>query len=223
MAQARTSLASLMVILVILMYLFLNSSYFTASELKWTGLVLLSAEQLDEYVNFQPANVLRLDKWALQRRLEEHPWVERASVRWSWPNNVEVMVSERMPLAWIAQQDRIFVLDKTGVLMTPPQQLSVLELPQVVNIDLSSTAQLKAAARVLLAVPPAMVGTLAKWDAAQQALVSKSGVQVLMGDTEDLELKFLLLEELWHDLADQGIDPAVIDLRIPKNPVVRPR
>ena len=105
MAQARTSLASLMVILVILMYLFLNSSYFTASELKWTGLVLLSAEQLDEYVNFQPANVLRLDKWAARG---EHPWVERHSPL-ELANNMEVMVSEHASLDCAAScsgQDR---------------------------------------------------------------------------------------------------------------------
>lgn len=223
MTQPKTSFAFFMVILVILLYLFLNSSYFTAASLKWTGLVLLDEEQLDEFVDFEPTNVLYLDKTALQRRLEQHPWVEKATVKWSWPNTVEVLIAERLPLAWVAHEDRIYVLDKSGVLMTPPKQLPVLELPQVVNVDPASPAQLKAAARLLTAVPPGMVGNLAKWDGANRALVTKSGVQIIMGDLEDLEAKFMLLEELWQELTAQGIDPAVIDLRVLKNPVVRPK
>jgi hypothetical protein len=90
-------------------------------------------------------------------------------------------------------------------------------------VDLTAQAQLKAAARVLAAVPPGMVGTFARWDGASRALVTKSGVEIIMGDMEDVEAKLLLLEELWQDLAAQGLDPAVIDLRVLKNPVVRLR
>ncbi|HHT72648.1 MAG TPA: FtsQ-type POTRA domain-containing protein [Firmicutes bacterium] len=223
MNQPKTSLAFLLVILVVLAYLFLNSSYFTAAALQWTGLVLLDGAQLDDFVDFQPTNVLYLDKGALQRRLEEHPWIEKATVRWTWPNHVEVMISERLPLAWVAYGDIIYVLDRSGALMAPPSQFSVLELPKVVNVDLTAQAQLKAAARVLAAVPPGMVGTFARWDGASRALVTKSGVEIIMGDMEDVEAKLLLLEELWQDLAAQGLDPAVIDLRVLKNPVVRLR
>ena len=191
MNQPKTSLAFFLVILVVLAYLFLNSSYFTAAALQWTGLVLLDGAQLDDFVDFQPTNVLYLDKGALQRRLEEHPWIEKATVRWTWPNHVEVMISERLPLAWVAYGDIIYVLDRSGALMAPPSQFSVLELPKVVNVDLTAQAQLKAAARVLAAVPPGMVGTFARWDGASRALVTKSGVEIIMGDMEDVEAKLL--------------------------------
>lgn len=221
MIQPRTSLAFLIVALVISGYLFLNSDYFTAAALEWTGLVLLEEEQLNEYIGFQPTNVLYLDKGQLVRRLEEHPWVEKASVKWAWPNRIAVTVEERLPLAWVRRGSDVYVLDKNGALMTPPRQLPVLELPEVVNAAVDSSAQLKAAARVLTAVPPSIVGILAKWDAGTRSLVTKSGVEILIGDLESLEAKFVLLEELWKDLASQGAEPLVIDLRVPKSPVVR--
>ena len=100
-----------------------------------------------------------------------------------------------------------------------PQVIFVLG-PRVVNVDLTAQARLTAAR---VCSPPGMVRTFARWDGASRALVTKSGVEIIMGDMEDVEAKLLLLEELWQDLAAQGLDPAVIDLRVLKNPVVRLR
>ena len=136
---------------------------------------------------------------------------------------MEVTVSERIPVAWVTAENGTFFLDKSGMLLDPLQTMPVVDLPQVVNLDLDSLEQRRAAARLVTALPPHIVSSLIKWDVKSQALVTESGAKILLGDLEDLQSKFALLELIWNDLSAQGIDPEVIDLRVLKNPVVRPR
>lgn len=222
-SSKKTGFASFVFIAVISIYLFLNSSYFTASGLEWTGLVLLTKAQMEDHTPFEPCNVLKIDRRALARQIEQHPWVEKAGVRWIWPNTMEVTVSERIPVAWVTAENGTFFLDKSGMLLDPLQTMPVVDLPQVVNLDLDSLEQRRAAARLVTALPPHIVSSLIKWDVKSQALVTESGAKILLGDLEDLQSKFALLELIWNDLSAQGIDPEVIDLRVLKNPVVRPR
>ncbi|NLM39726.1 MAG: FtsQ-type POTRA domain-containing protein [Firmicutes bacterium] len=222
MTQSRkTSLAAFGVVVVVAVYLFLNSSYFTAAGLTWTGLNFLDEALLNEHVCFQPCNVLQIDRRALERQIEQHPWVENATVRWQWPNTIEVEVAERFPVASVAGPDGPLLIDRAGVLLTPPVKWHGSELPRIVNVDLTSTDQLKSAARIVSEMPPAITAHLDKWDAADRALITEEGTRILLGELEDLQSKFALLELIWNDLAANGKVPAVIDLRVLKNPVVR--
>ncbi len=219
--SGKTSLAAFVVIIVVLVYLFLSSNHFTAAEIKWTGLSFLDETQLNEHVDFQACNVLQLDRRALERRVEQHPWVEDAVVRWQWPNTIEVEISERLPIASVTGPDGILLIDRMGVLLPPPANWYGVELPQVVNVDLTSAEQLKSTARILSEIPLEVMVRLERWDAADRALITKEGTRILLGELEDLHSKFALLELIWTDLASQGEVPAVIDLRVLKNPVVR--
>jgi cell division protein FtsQ len=55
-----------------------------------------------------------------QQQLQTLPWVERASVERLLPNQVRVHVTERVPVAFAQDGDSMMLVDRHGVLLTPP-------------------------------------------------------------------------------------------------------
>ncbi len=79
--------------------------------------------------------LLRTDPAALQRTLETHPWIRRASVRRVFPDILAVDVQEREPVAILRADGRDFLVDYEGVLLTerPPQDGE--SLPVLKGVD----------------------------------------------------------------------------------------
>jgi len=53
--------------------------------------------------------------------LEEIPWVEAATVQRLLPNRVRVQLRERTPVAFLRQGSALSLVDRFGVILTPPQ------------------------------------------------------------------------------------------------------
>jgi cell division protein FtsQ len=55
-----------------------------------------------------------------KKQLEEIPWVESAAVMRLYPNRVRIELHERTPVAFVAVNSHIAVIDAHGVIMDPP-------------------------------------------------------------------------------------------------------
>lgn len=56
-----------------------------------------------------------------RRSLEEIAWVESATVQRLLPNRVRVYLRERVPVAFLREGHGLALLDRTGVILTPPE------------------------------------------------------------------------------------------------------
>jgi cell division protein FtsQ len=76
-------------------------------------------------------SLLRLDSAAVRERIERLPWIQTATVTRVFPDRLSISVTERTPSARWRRDDRIFLVDATGRVLTQIQPGSVPHLPLV--------------------------------------------------------------------------------------------
>lgn len=59
-----------------------------------------------------------------RRTLEEIPWIETATVQRFFPDRLRVHIRERTPVAFLRQGSRLWLVDRYGVLLAPPEGAS---------------------------------------------------------------------------------------------------
>ena len=79
--------------------------------------------------------LLRTDPTVLQRTLETHPWIRRASVRRVFPETLAVDVQEREPVAILRTGGRDFLVDYEGVLLAERPAQDDETLPVLKGVD----------------------------------------------------------------------------------------
>lgn len=220
LSSAKNALYVFVLALVIALYLFANSTFFETDEIEWTGLSYLSTEQLDLYMDFPLTNVWRVDTRELVVTLTEHPWIETATASWRWPNHVHVSITERTPLAQTPTAGGWVLLDREGGLLPPTEAGGMYSLPIVTNLDLSSSEQLVATARLINMIPASLRESISEWNCTNRSFITRGGTEILMGQPMELEEKFVLLEKILEDLTRRNENPRRIDLRVPRSPVI---
>jgi cell division protein FtsQ len=68
----------------------------------------------------QGRSVLRIPLTERRRELEAIPWVAQATVRRALPNNIEVEITERVPIAFLRQGSDLALVDIHGVILERP-------------------------------------------------------------------------------------------------------
>lgn len=176
--------------------------------------------------------MVEVDTGRVIRRVEALPWVKDARARREWPATVRIELTERVPAAVLPVEGgrRWAVTDATGrILAVEPAKPP--ELPAIGNIAAvgapgSSVARDAAAAlRVIGALPRELrprVADVATTSGGEVELqLSPPGGVVRLGQPESLSLKFSALRTLLEKVDLAAV--AVIDLRVPRAPVLTRR
>jgi hypothetical protein len=79
-------------------------------------------------------SIWALEPRALERRLEEHPWIRRACVRRELPRRLIIEVSEREAAA-VVLIDQFYYVDRAGVVFARVGAGDSLDLPFVTGIE----------------------------------------------------------------------------------------
>src|SRR5256712_4421072 len=96
----------------------------------------VSREQVLELLDLPTdRGLLRADPTVLQRTLETHPWIRRASVRRMFPKTLAVDVQEREPVAILRTGGRDFLVDYEGVLLAERPAQDDETLPVLKGVD----------------------------------------------------------------------------------------
>jgi len=174
--------------------------------------------------------LIDLDLQAMARRVEDLPWVDRASVRRSWPGTVEVVFTERIPVASVEVRGSIsrLLVDNTGRILgtaTPSDD----KLPRLLRLEgkfevgsiLDSRSQdlLAAAAAIPDPMGASVVGVgLVEGPGGGVVLRLRPQGLVLLGDVSDLAQKMVAAAAVFAqvDLTDLN----TIDVRVAVSPVV---
>jgi cell division protein FtsQ len=84
-------------------------------------------------------NLFRLSLDDVRREVESIPWVQSASLRRVLPNHLQVDVTERKPVAYVNTGNGLKLVDREGVLLEKPAEVS-FDFPVVTGIDRSMSA-----------------------------------------------------------------------------------
>jgi len=164
---------------------------------------------------------------AAETRIEQLPWVLRATVSRQWPDGVRIAVTERTPVAVVASgTSRWAEVDRSGrvleIVSTPPTglpQLAISGTPGVSGSELGQSARPGLA--VVASLPPAFVAQVVSVDAKtgdQLRLQLTTPISVLLGGPVQLPAKY---SDVASILAHAVLHPGdVIDVTVPGSPVV---
>ena len=182
-----------------------------------------------------------LDHW--RQRLLASPWVRDAALRRSLPSTVEVVVSERQPIAIGRLSDEMYLVDDRGTIIDQyGPQYDDLDLPIVDGLaatfipgtpgasagPMTDSARAELAARVIAALKanPDIAQRLSQIDVSDlhnaQVIVSGDAAVISLGDDQ-----FLARLESYLDLApalhDHVAEIDHVDVRFENRIYVRPK
>lgn len=188
-----------------------------------------------------------LDRW--RQRLLASPWVRDASLRRSLPSTVEVVVSEREPIAIGRINDDMYLIDERGTIIDQyGPQYQDLDLPIVDGLTATPSSRTQApsdgngsasgpvpdraradlAARVIAALraKPAIGGRLSQIDVSDfhnaQVILAGDAAVISLGEDQ-----FLARLESYLDLApalhDRVTEIDHVDVRFDNRVYVRPK
>lgn len=216
----RRIIPIIIIILVLGLYAFLNSSLFVVGSLEWEGVNILDIGQLNEWTSFKSQNVFQIEHNLLATTIEENNWVKSANVKWRWPNRLVIQIKERVPLAMVPISENYLILDAEGLLLPPNEGLSVVALPLITNVAVNDQEVFRTIARILAHVPASLFESISEWNATEQTLILRNGIQIYLGDLRNLDQKFATLEMILLDLEVRNRAVKRIDLRILNSPVI---
>ena len=162
----------------------------------------------------------RLDTVALRAEILALRGVKDVRIARSWPHGLDVVVTERVPVAAVPDGGRYVLLDAEGVRVGTRDAVPA-KLPEVaVPLDDGSALALQSALRVLAALPPGLSKQVASVSADTQddvETVLREGQSIQWGGSGQLALKV----EIVSMLRKVEPDAAVIDVSSPELPVTR--
>ena len=174
---------------------------------------------IDRRVNVWLQNVA-----AAAARVATIPDIGQVTIRRGFPASLTIVVTERTPFAQIRAGQEIAVVDRDLRVL---QAAASTTLPQLlVRVALPAAGQFIKDERVTrlrddyesLAAAHVVVGALRYDRFGDLTAVTPRGVQLLLGDDEDLARKIALIGPILSQTAGRKI--AAIDLRAPSTPVV---
>lgn len=85
------------------------------------GKYVTAIEVDDKFTADKDRSILRVPLERRRRQVEQIPWVRSATVRRIFPNSVLVTVTERVPVAFVAGQEAIALIDEDGIILDAPK------------------------------------------------------------------------------------------------------
>jgi cell division protein FtsQ len=232
-ARRRLRVALVVLVLVVLVaggWFTLHSRLFAARVITVVGSVHTPARQVVAAAGLADHPPLIDVGAAAVAGIERLPWVAHATVSREWPDGVRIVVSERVPVAAVAQVPAAqswAIVDRHARMLArravPPAGLVRIVGAGAPGPPGTEVRGLGAALRVAATLPPAFVHQVAaerEDRAGDVTLQLTSGLTVYLGSTQQLHAKY---EDVAAILAGATLAPgSEIDVAAPATPVVKP-
>ena len=211
--------------------LILHSSFLSVSKIDVRGVHATTSASVDvaaAAVLHHP--MMSADTSLVAARVAALPWVERVQVSRHWPSTLIVSVTERTPVAQLAEGQQWALLDASGrVLSVAPGQVpGVVDLeapkpPAAAGSTVPASDQPAVDVAAALRSSPALAGgpvvdAVIAADDGQVTLALAGGIEVEVGPATSLADKLTALATVVSGVDLSGVK--TIDLRVPERPVL---
>jgi len=96
--------------------------------------ILTNREILDMANVGMDSSIFSLNLIEIQNRLEKNPYIEAASVSREFPNRVNILLSERIPICYL-NHNELFLVDADGIILPVPDHPLNTNLPVISGFD----------------------------------------------------------------------------------------
>lgn len=129
-----------------LLSLYGDYRYFRIHEIEISGCRMISNDELKKYAGLSyEMNMMTLDPQVIRMRLQDHPWVQTASVKRIWPDGLEVSIKEQRPQALVVEKGgkQLSYVNNSGTVFAPIELGQELDFPVITGTDSTHTEEEK--------------------------------------------------------------------------------
>lgn len=216
------------------LYIFLRgTSFLRLKEVRIEGNNRVSTDEILAIAELgDEPNILSLDIKALNRRLGQHPWIEKSMIRRVFPDGIQMVIQERNPMA-VIHLGRLYYVDGNGMIFDQARGREKEAYPILTGIRREDLEKGEKKARMLLEkalhilkmtrdckILPYRSISQIHLDRAVGLLVytTDKGTEIRMG-FNDFEIKFRRLSQIWPVI--RSMELYSIDCTIPEKIIVQ--
>jgi len=233
--QFGSSVALVVVAALLAGRMLLDWGYFRVETVKVENNQRISAEELVALSNIKVGcGIFDLDLKRIGRKIEENPWIAKASVRRLFPRDVVIHVEERNPVA-ILNLDYLYYVDGAGEIFKLLEASDPLDLPVISGLQPEDLQQNPEQAKQTLLEAVGLIKNLAYRQTLNLEQVSelhvdqqggyslltyRGGVPIKLG-YKNFTGKLDRLEKVFKGLQPRLLALACIDLNVDDRVIVR--
>lgn len=237
--RRRLSYFLLAVVVVATSVLVFRSRVYTVRELLISGNTVYADAQIASLSGIVLGeSMFRVSEARVRQSLAANPHIEFVSLSLRFPSTVELAVRERVPRAVVNCAGVLYIIDEDGFILEKMNRMPDMDVILVSGMSVSVSgarerieallpgqfermqAVLSALANQLL---EQQISELNVGDLKNTYLVSKTGVQIILGDGERIAQKMTWAQAVLSDLTAQGITSGVLDVSTGENAVYADR
>lgn len=214
----------LMVLFVLIIgFLFLNSSLFNVSSIVIQGNKYMSNEEIYAVASVpENSNIFRLSLTEVKERLSRDLRIAKVEVSRKFPNTIVVTINERKPLAYVATSYGFVELDKQGIVLAAYKNLKKVRVPMITGARLENgyiadQVQNQSIVNILSFLAYFDEETLDQLsevniNAGQIFAYTNNSIQIRIGAAERLSEKAKLTQDILKEIHDRNLIVEYIDL-----------
>lgn len=205
-----------------------KSEYFTVRHVRVSGATHLDNALVADAAGVVGKEIYRVDSAAAAAAVQKIPMVQAARVRRTWPNTIDVEVSERTPWGTWQIGGVNYLIDRTGAIIDivdAPWPKSIYELDAAPGLqpgDHVDADAIKLAEILIPSLPRTLAQQVTKLEYSPDTgveLITDQGVRVRLGDSQGLDYKLAVWQALNAKLGSGQV--RLIDLRSSERPFYR--
>lgn len=183
-------------------------------------------------------NIYLLSKKNMKEKLLENPYIKNVEISVEFPSTLKVAINERVEVAALQYQGKYVLIDEEGVALRVEEDIKKADKPLFSGVKLTRVQLgqptgikekeiFKSISRFINAAENARIisniSEINIKDKNNIFILTTQGIQVLIGKGENLEYKFLELNQILLNLYSKNITTGIIDMRFNGYPVYRVR
>ena len=111
---------------------------FNITNVNIHGNTILTDNEILQIADIQLDTCIKsLDLASIQQQLETNPYIRAAAVSRNYPSNVNILISERVPICYISHKN-LFLVDAEGIVLPIPRQSLGTNLPVISGFESDS-------------------------------------------------------------------------------------
>lgn len=218
--------SALLILLVILIvgFLFVNSTYFNVGKVAVEGNKYISTEEIYLIAEIpEPINILKLNTSQMRERLKRDLRVSDVDVTRKFPSTIVINIKERQPLAYVASSYGFVEIDKQGVILAAHKNLKQINVPMITGVRLDGGyigdnvehPQIKPILEYLSKLEEPILNQISEVNIQAGGSIvcyTVKSSQLKLGRAEKMAEKAVLTNEILHELAGKDAIIDYIDL-----------
>ena len=232
MSENKQLILIILAIVIIALISFLLSPFFKLNDVKIKGIHYLEKEDIVEVVSsYKKNNLWMIDKEDVKNKVKVYNYVKKVAVIKNYPNTLLIDIKERVPVGKINNNGSYLIFDENGYILEKGA-LSNRKIPLIKGIAYSFQKNKVIFADLFCQIVQALSSVSSEirgdinniicyQNKNKLKLNLRSKVEVNLGNTNNLNKKFKVLESTIKKIEDEKLAVNYIDLSIINKPVIK--